>query len=128
MTLESKFDGTEETAALAGAEIDASKATAAKAGVEMVKIRSIRRLILASPHWAPTQTEQRYGVVQAIGKRRRAISSVDRSCRDDRPHQRAGIDDAVRRVRGGLGRGRAKTPGHVPRRSQRTRAVLTFFA
>ncbi len=55
MMLESKFGGTGVTAAPAGAVIDASNATAARAGVEKVKIRSTRRFMLASPHWAPTQ-------------------------------------------------------------------------
>jgi hypothetical protein len=52
MSLESKFGGTGGTAAAAGAVIDASNAMAAKAGVETVRIRSIRRFISASPRWA----------------------------------------------------------------------------
>src|SRR6266581_2394603 len=52
MTLASKFGGGLGAAA-AGATMDASSATAAKAGAETVRTRDFRHCILASRHWAP---------------------------------------------------------------------------
>jgi hypothetical protein len=50
MALESKFGGTDVTAAPADAVIGGSNATAAKADVETIKTPSSRRLISASRH------------------------------------------------------------------------------
>src|SRR5215472_9272880 len=50
MALESKFGGTDETAAPAGAVIGASNTTAAKTDVEMGRILRIRRFIPSSRH------------------------------------------------------------------------------